>query len=112
MVLSRELAARNAALLSSGAAVQPSAKKTGTTIAGVVYKVRYSHRVLFWEHLFLSLSLCVRVCVPRRLLARLEEEEEERESQPAASERFAATMWMMMMSSRCVSFPSPRSVAQ
>lgn len=38
MVLSRELAARNAALLSSGAAVQPSAKKTGTTIAGVVYK--------------------------------------------------------------------------
>ena len=64
MVLSRELAARNAALLSSGAAVQPSAKKTGTTIAGVVYKVRYSHRVLFWEHLFLSLSLslCARVC--------------------------------------------------
>ena len=110
MVLSRELAARNAALLSSGAAVQPSAKKTGTTIAGVVYKVRYSHRVLFWEHLFLS--LCLRVCVPRRLLARLEEEEEERESQPAASERFAATMWMMMRSSRCVSFPSPRSVAQ
>ena len=39
MVLSRELAARNAALLSSGAVVQPSAKKTGTTIAGVVYKV-------------------------------------------------------------------------
>ena len=65
MVLSRELAARNAALLSSGAAVQPSAKKTGTTIAGVVYKVRYSHRVLFWEHLFLSLSLSVCACVCR-----------------------------------------------
>ena len=30
---------RNRALLAGGAAKQPSAKKTGTTIAGVVYKV-------------------------------------------------------------------------
>ena len=45
MVAPREMAAfddslqrRNRALLTAGAATQPAAKKTGTTIAGVVYK--------------------------------------------------------------------------
>ena len=36
---SYELCDRNAALVSSGAVKQPSAKKTGTTIAGVIFKV-------------------------------------------------------------------------
>ena len=36
---SYELCDRNAAFVSSGAVKQPSAKKTGTTIAGVIFKV-------------------------------------------------------------------------